>query len=280
MPRITIEDDLETHPEFWNLAAIAGGDREKALGRCVLFFRLAQKRFVTDGAITEEELSQCGLKDMIKSGFAIPYKNGYQVKNPDRHFGWLRTRIAASVKGGEANKARLEKIAKGSHVASHTVAKRSPLTLSPSLSLKNKTRTLATLAQRHANSPSKETPVASRPPAENSGLVVDKPTNAVQFLIATYIEAWQARYKTKARPEVKKCIGIFKSMLTQRKAQEIAQLLQVYCQMDDKWFLTKHHDVATFHENIGKVAVALDKGHERSNGEKHWTDIAKERGSL
>lgn len=101
--------------------------------------------------------------------------------------------------------------------------------------------------------------------------------NGVSTLIATYVRSWQAKYKTKARPELRPAMGIFKACLKERSVEELHELIQVFCQMDDKWFLTKHHDIATFGANIGKVALARDKGHERPNGEKSWQEIAKER---
>lgn len=97
------------------------------------------------------------------------------------------------------------------------------------------------------------------------------------LLIGVYVKGWQERYKTKARPEVTKGIGVLTKMLKERSVGEVAELLQVYCQMDDPWFQTKKHDIVTFGESIGKVALAHDKGHERPNGERHWTEIVKER---
>lgn len=103
--------------------------------------------------------------------------------------------------------------------------------------------------------------------------------NCLQLLIGTYIEHWQKRYTTKARPQVTKCIGVFKAMLEERRSDEIMQLLQVYCQMSNPWFVTKRHDIASFAENINSVVIARDKGYEPSNptSEKSWMEMAKEK---
>lgn len=103
-----------------------------------------------------------------------------------------------------------------------------------------------------------------------------EPGQNVHFLIATYIDSWRKRYKTKERPDLRQAMGVFKVLLKERSVQQLSELVQVYCQMDDKWFVTKHHDIATFSANVGKVAVARDKGHERPNGEKSWIEIVKE----
>jgi len=115
--------------------------------------------------------------------------------------------------------------------------------------------------------PSKTEQLPSKP--ENSG---------IGLLIKVYIDAWRQRYQTKAKPDITKAIGVFRGLLKQRKPEEIAELLQVFCQMEDKWFGTKGHDIVTFGANIGKIALAHDKGHERPNGEKSWMEIVEERG--
>lgn len=82
----------------------------------------------------------------------------------------------------------------------------------------------------------------------------------ISHLIRIYIETWQKRYQTKARPEITKAMGIFKRLRRDYSLLQLSDYLQVYCGMDDKWFCEKRHDVVTFGENIGKVALAADKG--------------------
>lgn len=91
------------------------------------------------------------------------------------------------------------------------------------------------------------------------------PNPGIGRLIKAYVDAWQARYKTKGRPEVTKAIGIFRSLLTERSEEELIELVQVFCQMQDPWFVTKRHDIATFRENIGKIVLARDKGFESTD---------------
>lgn len=106
----------------------------------------------------------------------------------------------------------------------------------------------------------------------------DEQKKALGIVIGAYVTAWQDRYRTKARPELRKAYGVFKKLLEDRSADELTALLQIYCQMNDAWFVTKHHDAVTFAENIGKVAVAADKGHEcGKNGERSWVEIVRER---
>lgn len=89
MARINIEDDLETHDEFRALLSVVG-DWDAALGKLVRFFRLCQKRYTEDGsAVSKEYLAKAGLTCMIDTGWALPFKDGYQVAKPEKHFAWI-----------------------------------------------------------------------------------------------------------------------------------------------------------------------------------------------
>lgn len=100
--------------------------------------------------------------------------------------------------------------------------------------------------------------------------------NPVGYLIGVYVEAWRLRYQSAERPGVGgKEQGILKRLLGVCSVDKLAMLLQAYCQIDDKWFNTKHHDLATFEQNLNRVILSLEKG--RSNPtERTWEDIVKE----
>lgn len=122
MARINIEDDLESHDEFFALVGLllprVGGDihlaRDVALGSLNRFFRLAQKWFqkpedfpAVTGTIPPEELKAARLECMIESGWAVLSGVGgvnYQVKNANKHFQWLVTAKENGKKGGRPPK--------------------------------------------------------------------------------------------------------------------------------------------------------------------------------
>jgi hypothetical protein len=87
----------------------------------------------------------------------------------------------------------------------------------------------------------------------------------VGILVATYIKAWQRRYNTKGRPSVggKEC-GMLMRLLGQRSTQELSQLLEVYCQMKNDWFVKRRHDLGTFEQNLNDVVLALTGGKEHT----------------
>ena len=48
--------------------------------------------------------------------------------------------------------------------------------------------------------------------------------------------------------------------MSDQQLDRACDLIQVYLQMDDPWFVTKCHDFTTFVSNIQKVSLALDTG--------------------
>ncbi len=102
MPRINVEDDLETHDQFFDLLPLVANDRDAAIGKLVRFFRLAQKRFVEERPVTMADLESAKLTCMVESGWAVPVEGGYQVKNAEEHFEWLTTLHETAVTAGKA----------------------------------------------------------------------------------------------------------------------------------------------------------------------------------
>ncbi|MFO0254947.1 MAG: hypothetical protein ACK52V_12590 [Betaproteobacteria bacterium] len=104
MARINFDDGVESHEEFWSLLAIVG-DRDAALGKLVRFFRLAQAAYAKGDPVTEALLAEHGLTCMIAAGWALPVPGGYQVRQPEKHFGWYAQRVSAAQAGGRARAA-------------------------------------------------------------------------------------------------------------------------------------------------------------------------------
>ena len=113
-------------------------------------------------------------------------------------------------------------------------------------------------------------------PASPSVAIAPTSANQVSSLIGIYVKSWQLRYGTNARPQVGgKEQGILKRLVKDDSVQNLAILIQAYCQMSDPWFEKKVHDLATFEQNLNKVSLALDKGRNNPT-ERTWEDIVDE----
>lgn len=96
----------------------------------------------------------------------------------------------------------------------------------------------------------KATSQAKRPPNPDVG-----------NFVGAYVKVFQGRYGDKTRPDLSgKVQGQIKRFLVDHPVERAINLIQVYFQIDDKWFETKHHDFTTFIENLNKIGVALDTG--------------------
>jgi len=100
-----------------------------------------------------------------------------------------------------------------------------------------------------------------------------------QTFIIQYVQAYQARYGAKARPDLRgKTQGGIKRLLGEIPLERACNLIQIYLQMNDQWFLTKAHDFGTFAENLGKVGLALDTGKHTTASEARQVD--RQQGNL
>lgn len=93
------------------------------------------------------------------------------------------------------------------------------------------------------------------------------------YFIGVFVKSYQARYGEKARPDLRGRVqGQIKRLLADLPLGRACELIQVYCQMNDAWFLTKAHDFGTFYENVGKVSLALDTGRYTTQAEARAAD--------
>jgi hypothetical protein len=88
-----------------------------------------------------------------------------------------------------------------------------------------------------------------------------KPAPDCSFFIGKFVEAYRTRYGPLAKPDLSpKVLGQIKNFLRSTDIQRACNMIQVYLQMDDRWFVTKAHDFSTFLANTQKITLALDTG--------------------
>lgn len=93
-------------------------------------------------------------------------------------------------------------------------------------------------------------------------------------VIGTYRKSFKDRYGEETHPhvggkEAKQIEAFLKSIPVDR----FCALIQVYFQMNDKWFQDKAHDFETFLRNLNKVGIALDTGQNTSSTQTNWGKI-------
>lgn len=98
--RINFDDDVDKQEQFWKLIEILKGDRDRAYGRLIRFFRIAQKAYGHDQPMTDEQIHAVGLGDMIESGWAVPVTGGYHSVGAKKYFDWYRKKVQNGKLGG------------------------------------------------------------------------------------------------------------------------------------------------------------------------------------
>ncbi len=90
----------------------------------------------------------------------------------------------------------------------------------------------------------------------------ESPYSPTQQFIAAFCVAWKERYKTAFTTDgpnanAAKLITTGKNKIPLQRAID---LVQTYLSMNDRWFLTKRHDILTFKANLNAVAIKHDTG--------------------
>lgn len=113
-------------------------------------------------------------------------------------------------------------------------------------------------------------------PSKNEGA----PSFTQEFIII-YDNALKARYGVKAKLVITpKIAGQIKKLVADIGLIKACDLIQVYFQMDDPWFLKRGHDFGTFLNNLQKIALALDTGLENpTSNNKSISELLAERES-
>lgn len=121
------------------------------------------------------------------------------------------------------------------------------------VTLRTNERTLRTNEQE----PPTATPLGTS--VETAVVAVNPEKNSAKEIIAAYCDAYMERYK--CRPAISgKEAGIAKRLVKTLGRPACLALIGGYLRMDDGWFVTKHHDLATLEGNLNKVAVYLQTG--------------------
>jgi hypothetical protein len=269
MARITMEDDIESRPEHKRLVKILGNE-DQALGMLSRFRRLAQDYWGQHELVPLEEIENWDFQPIVDCGWGILKEGGVEAKFSQELFGWYRQKCDASKKGVEARQNK-------------TPGQPEPIPGQPELGVRS-TETITVsapvtplaLAPVPSLSPTqiqkKESKGANAVAPRRSSLHPGKTDPDIPKFVATYVKAYQTRYSEKTRPDLRgKTIGQIKNFLRDLPIDRACNLIQVFCQMDDPWFIKKHHDFGTFLENQNKVSYALDTGEEVNSID--WTKV-------
>lgn len=206
------------------------------MGALVEAFIVAQRHFLAtdnDRLIPHDEWEKAEIiPEIMEVGLAEKREKGVYVCGSEDQFSWLVQRSEAGRIGGLAK--RKKKVATAtSRLAPESGSK--PLTLSLPLTLNTNTNTKREMTSQ-----------SSVPRQE---------------FIETYSKALKSKYGDNAKLLLTpKIIGQINRLVKDIGITKASDLIQVYFQMDNPWFLKKSHDFGTFIANLQAVALSLDTG--------------------
>lgn len=238
--RVVIESKTFADARFRDFAELIG-DIEKASGILLHFWLRSQEKLLVTA--TEKQTMSCilGTPERRATVFKALLEAGY-IELRDTHY---------RIKGNEDRvgaRIRRREIAK--KASEHAVKRKT-------------TRKATSMVEKNSINGS------MMEPSKDLQCIKKKPG---QDFIATYCEAYKKRYGV--NPIVTpKDGGICQRLLKAVPLEKAKDLIQAYLQIEDRWFMTKCHDLVTFEQNLGKVAVALANGTKDPHEKDFWKKV-------
>lgn len=265
MARINIEDSLWKDDRFQDLM-IKTGNRHTAKGMILELWTLAQEYwFPNRKAIPLERIRQAGLQLVIDVGLAVIEESGVKAIGTDKAFDWLFQRQEAGKKGGKANALRLEAVAKRS-IDDQATNQSKLKQIEPSYSFSSSSSFSEEIQNKESIGPTAVAVADSEKKSvalKSKELAKAEANEKAKTFVAAYVKSFQTRFPT-SRPEDLqdgKVRGqILNWIASYGNVERACQLIQVYFQMETKWFGTKGYDFMTFRNNLNKIGQALDSG--------------------
>lgn len=289
-----IKRTLRTDPRFKALERKIGCEW-KALGILVCLFELGMESWKNCAALYRVENSPdveipeidqldksvlirkidyelCGFpKELFEFGFAKELENGIYVCGSREHFGWYVDSIASGFYGSEKAKNKRQKerdLKENNNLGSLSKSPPSPdpeATLSPPspdpepiilyntiLYSKNKN-----LIPKGIKEPVQAELVPTPTPSGSSKEA--KKTKGQEF-IACFKSEFKKKFGTYPALQPKDIGQMSKLGMAYLPFDELKNMVQVFFQMEDKWFETKGYDFETFRNNLSKIKIALHTG--------------------
>lgn len=272
LPRINIEPRLFTDQRFFDLV-LRLGNSDTAIGALVRCWILAQKyyllsphRMVPKSAWDKQrlppEIIETGMAEVINGEFV-------RVAGADEMFAWLLSASEAGKRSGKGSKNGTTEIIRENPEAPSRTSKHLQRTskqlkaLSPSLSL---SLSPSQISLSNSNSSSKLNlyiNASDEKAAPSAHLVTDKQRDepGARELIAVYVDAFRARYGSKAKPAIGgKVAGQAKRLVAEVGFERSKALVEGYLSMNDAFFISRVHDFGVLVTNLNKVGLKVDTG--------------------
>ena len=275
MARINIEESIWSDPRFLKLC-VKLGDQFRAVGMIVMAWRLAQEFWCPEKKrIPKRRWADAELPDLLfECGLAEIQDGEIYVRGTAESFSWYFERIDAARRGGKASAEKRktkpkQRSTSGQPPVDQTLSNGQPPVEQASTKLKQIQPSLSLSSSLSLSNTEEEESIGevaiapTLPGIADKGLSkrAEEASRASRF-VATYVSAYQTRFPGHRPEDINdgKVRGQILNWIKGYPLDRACQLIQVYFQMEAKWFDTKGYDFLTFRNNLNKVGQALDTG--------------------
>jgi hypothetical protein len=280
MASVRTEHTVIADPRYAIAAKLMKSSRFDVLGRMIAIWGHCTQvqSYYLDPAVIDTLAEFDGFTRIIcdpQVALAEMTSDGVRIKGTKGRIEWLGKLKKASKKGGKARIRKAKRNPDGTIQPSSSRESSHDPAVDPALDPGQSSVLIPSLipvpSPSLVLSKSKEQETAPQSVAVPEGQIDN---SGARRFIATYVNAFRSKYGEQTKPDLSgKVQGEIKRFLKDTPIDRACSLIQVYFQMDDRWFETKNHDFTTFVSNLSKIGVALDTG--KSAGGIDWDKFRK-----
>lgn len=283
--RVNIEACWWTDPRRSALSRLLGGD-EIADGTAIRAWVVAQEFWKHGRQLIPEVLfhTLVGASHLLGVGLAELREGGVYVRGSSAYLDWVLEKRAAGKAGGKKSaqrprnaKGQLQKTPKQLPSTAQADIQAEPKHVQASVS---GSFSVSVSDSKNEESIGRENEV-NLPAIPGSKDKKQLAKGKAQAFAAAYVKAYQTRWPGKRPEDLNdgKVRGQMLNWIEDYPLDRARELIQVFFQMETKWFGTKGYDFLTFRNNLNKIAQALDSGHDPDGNSLDWEKIRREVGA-
>jgi hypothetical protein len=281
MSSYRVDEKARQDPRFKILGKLLGSSRFDALARMGELWAYCadqESYFLSEtliNTLTEcENFSQMILNPEV--GLAELSEKGIRIKGTKGRIEWLSKLRKNGKKGGRPKKTKPkpEGYPEANQDQTKTEPPSNPLTLTPALApaLVQNTE-LRTKGQNAETLPAKAG--TGSLPGVKKPRFSDEAREKARKFAGAYVKAYQTRFPGGRPEDLNDEItrGQIQNWIKNYPLDRAVQLIQVYFQLEGKWFGTKGYDFITFRSNLNKIGQALDSGKDPDGNTVDWASV-------
>lgn len=278
MARINIEDCWWTDPRRSALIRTLG-DEELADGVVSKAWRVAQEFWKHGRKLVPKSIFETlrHADKLLGVGLAEIRGDDVYIRGSSAYLEWIAEKREAGRKGGLAKARKRKQPVADASKGKQTLPSASYSSSSSGSNTQNEESIGAADAAALPSVSEKNLGLGRSP--ERGTAKAETAIKANRF-VGAYVKAYQTRFPDRRPEDLNdgKVKGQILNWIAGYPLERACDLIQVYFQMDTKWFTTKGYDFLTFRNNLNVIGQSLDSGEDPGGGKIDIGKLRAERG--